>query len=235
MADDESSQSERVGTALDVAGIVLLAPTQFVIVAIAILMPSETRDGMLFLLGKIWLIAIPVAWWFLVEKRGFTRLDLNKENLRKGAVLGAALSAPMLVGYLILAKGLDGESVRGALTPFDPTNWWMLLLGAIYWTFGNSWIEEFAYRQFLLVRAEPLLGEKGAVALSALSWVSHHTLTMTFFLPFWANGIASLGLLFAGVMWAKLWLKSRSMAPVWLSHGIADLVIFGLAAHAMLL
>ncbi len=234
MGDDERD-SDRAGSAIDIAGILLLAPTQLVIVAIAILWPSEARDGMLYLLGKVWLVALPVAWWFLIEKRNRSPLDLNKENLRKGAILGAALSAPMLVGYLILAKGMDGESVRGALAPYDPTNWWMLLLGALFWTFGNSWIEEFAYRRFLLVRAEPLVGENGAIAVSAISWVSHHTLTMTFFLPLWANGIASIGLLIAGVLWARLWMETRTMAPVWLSHAIADLVIFALAAHALLL
>jgi len=62
--------------------------------------------------------------------------------------------------------------------------------------------------------------------VSAGVFVAHHTIALSAYVPWWMNGVCSLGVFLGGAMWSWLYLRYRSIWPGWVSHAFADVAIF---------
>ena len=136
---------------------------------------------------------------------------------------GAAVTVGALVLPVVdLAPLRARATVMGLATPLP------YLAGAAAWSLLNSFVEELVYRWFILRQCEALLAPRPAAVLQAAIFTVHHAVALSTYLPLLWTGVASAAVLLAGVVWALLFQRYRSLWPPWLSHALADLAVFAL-------
>ena len=100
------------------------------------------------------------------------------------------------------------------------------LLGAGYWIFVNSVIEEYVYRWFVQRQCEQLMSTKAAAVASAIIFTAHHVVALATYLDPALTALASVGIFGAGLIWSGMYARYRSIWPPWVAHAIADVAVF---------
>jgi hypothetical protein len=190
--------------------------------------PGSPWGQGLFVAAKLWIVALPLAWWLGVERRRPSRSPTRAGGFRAAAGLGVGIGSTIVLVYWITRRLglLDPETVAARAAATGLADLRLYVLGAAYWIAINSLLEEFVWRWFVFRRFERLLGGWPAVGAAALAFTAHHVLALgaQFSLPLAALG--SLGVLAGGALWSWLYLRYRSIWPCYLSHAIADVPIF---------
>lgn len=190
-----------------------------------------------FVLLKAWILMMPVLWWWRMERqstpgplRGATR-----RQWMEGAVSGLGIAAVILGGYGWLGtRWIDAAAVRNVLHSFGLDSPGRYLAAAAYWCTINAWLEEYFWRWFVAGRFRVLCSREKAVVFSAIAFALHHVGAMILFLPPAAVVVATAGVIAGGIVWAALVLRHGSLWPAFLSHLLADVVIFGIGFHLLL-
>lgn len=219
----------RVGELRAALALLLLVPAPSLGAAASMLWWPGTPWGQgLFVAAKLWIVALPIAWWFGVERGRPSGSPAKRGGFGVATVLGIAIAGFIALAYAITrGMGLIDPQVvasRAAETGLDDLR--LYLLGAVYWVTLNSLIEEFVWRWFVFRQFEVLVGGAPAVAAAGLAFAAHHVIALAvqFSAPMAALG--SLGVLVGGVIWSWLYLRYRSIWPCYVSHAIADVPIF---------
>ncbi len=215
--------------------LVALMPTTSILFAYS-WSSSELAGQAFFVFAKLWIIGIPLWWLYRLEVKAFSIRDLlgldkfSVQARNESIVSGLGMFAVIAATYFVLGDSVDIDLMRdeiGATGLLNPTTFF---LGAFYWIFINSLIEEFVFRQFIGDRLFELTGNNAAsVAGSAVIFTLHHTVALTYYFALWQNALATIAILGAGAIWSILWLRHRSLAACWVSHAIADVAVFGVA------
>ena len=206
---------------------------------LSILFSMEISQGwsgnLVFVLSKILMISIPLFWYFKLEKREFSWSPIkNKNDLYVGFGFGIAMSAVIGIAWILLGSHIDQNALKELLEGSGLTNPIIYLGVVIYWTFGNSLLEEFVFRWFIFEKFEAGLGSNNALFLSASAFTLHHTIAMLYMFPISLTIIASIGVFIGGLLWSWLYLKYRSIWVVFLSHAIVDIMMFGIGGIILL-
>jgi membrane protease YdiL (CAAX protease family) len=178
-------------------------------------------------------VAFPLAFVVVLERR---RPRLSPPR-RDGLALGLGFGFFVAAGILTLYFGWLRESslLRPAATPvlqflqntrLDSALGFLALAAAIIVV--GSLFEEYYFRWFLFGRMRALLPLPVAVVLSALVFMAHHVILLSFYLPgqFWTLAVPlSLGIAVGGGYWAWLYARTGSLYASWLSHAIVDAAI----------
>jgi membrane protease YdiL (CAAX protease family) len=104
------------------------------------------------------------------------------------------------------------------------------IAAAIFWTVGNSVLEEYVFRWFIVEKGEAVFGQGWtAILVSAGFFVLHHTIALWFLgFSMSANLLASLGLFVGGVAFSWQYVRYRSIWVPYITHAMCDVVVFGI-------
>jgi hypothetical protein len=180
-----------------------------------------------FSLCQVGLLAMPLAWFFWVD-RGKLHVSLPKQReLLAGIVLGLLMFGIILGAYWLFGQHwIDTMDVRAKAQQVGISSPNIYLVGALYWTFVNSLLEEYIWRWFVYRKCEVLIPGTGAVLLCGLLFTLHHIINLVAYTENWLVVVlASLGVFVAGAVWSWCYLTYRSIWPSYFSHVFADLAI----------
>jgi len=209
--------------------LLLLVPVPSLATAASMLWWPGTWWGQaLFVAGKLWIVLLPLVWWFGVERGRPSASRPERGGFGVAILLGVAIAGAIVAVYGV-ARALelvDPATVASRAEATGLGDLRLYVLGAVYWVTVNSLVEEFVWRWFVFRQLETLIGGGPAVAAAGLAFTAHHVIALAaqFSVPVAALG--SLGVLVGGMTWSWLYLRYRSIWPCYLSHAIADVPIF---------
>jgi len=169
--------------------------------------------------------------YLLFRKRGFSFLQFNQADrptVRIAIIVGLSITILIISAFAIVRQFIDTDSlivdlqtrvgVTGAVYPFV----------ALYILFGNSFLEEFFFRGFLV---SAFHGTKLKWILPPLFFAVYH---VAIFLPWFTWPVLLLalaGLWVGGYIFQWINEKSGTILPSWIIHMFADLGILLVGAY----
>lgn len=196
--------------------------------------PGSTGQ-FVFVLTRIWILVLPLLWFLWVEKG---TPSISFPSKQQGVV--GVISGTLMVGIILSAYWFVG---RHWINPIDvqlkaqqvgiarPLAY---SLGACYFTFINSLVEEYIWRWFIGRQCEVLFPKIGALSFAALCFTLHHIIALTAYVGSWLVVVAaSLGVFMAGALWSWCYLTYRSLWACYISHLMADLAIALVGWHLL--
>lgn len=192
-----------------------------------VLFPKTALGAGLFFAAKVWILAVPVLWHFLVEKQDSTLLRLSVRGCATGLALGLVMAAGIWIAQATLGQLLfDPVVFRSNMRAIGMAHRLVFVALAFYWIVVNSLLEEFVWRWFVTRQFQALVASGPAIALAALGFTCHHIAVTSIYMPFSAVLIANAGIFVASVAWSWCVVRYRSIWPGYISHVLADLAIF---------
>jgi hypothetical protein len=216
-----------------ILGLILvgLAPTA------SILASFGTGDGLLgqvsWVCSKLWMLGLPLLWRLKIDKEPISWSRPQNGGFTVAISMGIGMACIMILAWWLFGSpNINRDEVINTLEPFGLTVWTTYLAAAVFWTFGNSIIEEYVFRWFIVEKAELVMnGLWKTVVLSAGIFVIHHAFALHFLgFPLWVNVIACLGLFVGGGIFSWLYIKYRSVWIPYITHILCDIVVFGIGA-----
>ena len=204
-----------------------LAPTA------SILTSFGTGEGLLgqlaWFLSKVWMLSLPLWWHLKVDRKPWSWSPVNNGGIVAATAMGAVFCVIMVLAwFLIGASRVDLETFRLTLEPFGLTNPSTYLAAAVFWTVGNSVLEEYVFRWFLVEKGEVVFGPGWpTIFASAFVFVVHHFFALWFLgFSLTANLLACLGLFVGGAAFSWLYVRYRSIWIPYITHAMCDVVVF---------
>lgn len=206
------------------------APTLGLIAAIY-LWPDSALGQLVYAALKLWLILLPVAWIFLVDRRrpGLPRWD--GRGMGEAIASGIVMFASIVGAYVLFGHWIDKAQMADQIEAVGLGVLWLYLLGALYWCTLNSILEEYVWRWFVFTRCEILLPRILAVIAAGLFFTLHHVVALAYYFDWRVTLIGSLGVFTGGATWSWLYLRWRNIYAAYVSHVFADLAVFGVGWH----
>jgi len=196
--------------------------------------PDQTGGKVLFFLAKVWLLALPLIWRLMVEKKGISWSRPTQGGFGVALALGTAILAFIVGAYIWLGDLLiDPKALQAMGMDTGLGQKSAYLMGAVYWITVNSVLEEYVWRWFVVEKMEDFLGPKTAIALSALGFTLHHIVAMQIFLSPLMVALAATGIFIGGAAWSWCYVRYRSIWPCYVSHAMADIAVFGVGYHLL--
>lgn len=199
---------------------------------------GTTLGRIIYIACKVWILALPLAWWLFVDRKRISFSPARKGGLGVGLLLGLAIFAVIWIVYLALGSSLiDPEQVRAmaAANGIDKVVPYVGLVLAL--SFINSLLEEYVWRWFVYTKCDRVLPHIGgnirgwiAVILSGLLFTIHHIIALTAQMELGPALLASTGVFIGGVAWSWCYRRYGSVWPGYLSHILADLGVFSVGA-----
>lgn len=207
--------------------LLLLVPASSLgILAVLYLAPGPVGQGG-FALSKLWLIAFPVTWTFLVEGNRSIRFRFRCPGYGLGMVSGLLICAVIIAAGMTLGPAwIDLEVMRKRLAEAGLGHPAVYVAGAVYWCLVNALIEEYVWRWFVYRHCRRLAGAHRAIWLSACLFTLHHVLALAAFTDWRVTLLASSGVFIGGMVWAALRQRTGSIWPGYVSHILADAGVF---------
>jgi membrane protease YdiL (CAAX protease family) len=196
--------------------------------------PDQTLGKVLFFLAKVWLLALPLAWHLIVEKRRISWSRPVQGGFGVAIGLAAAISVFIVAAYMTVGKLLiDAKAIQAMGVDTGLSQRSTYLMGALYWVTVNSVLEEYVWRWFVVEKLEDFLGSKTAIVCSALGFTLHHIVAMQIFLSPMVVALAAIGVFIGGAVWSWCFVRYRSIWPCYVSHAIVDVAVFGVGYHLL--
>ena len=165
--------------------LVLLAPVPTLGIAAALIFWPGAVGRTVFTAAKIWLLVLPVVWHLSVDKARLSWSPPRNGGLGVGLLIGLCTAAVIVAAcWLIAIPLVDPAALRVEVSEMGLASPLAYILGALYWIFVNSVIEEYVFRWFIQSRCETLWSRPVAIAASATIFTIHHVVAMaTYFSP----------------------------------------------------
>lgn len=208
--------------------LLLLAPAPTIGIAAALIFWPGPIGRTVFSAAKIWLLVLPVVWHLSIDKGRLSWSPPKKGGLGPGILFGLGTAAVIVAAFWFIAiPRIDPAMLRAEVTEMGLSSPLAFILGALYWIFVNSVVEEYVFRWFIQSRCEMLWSRPIAIAVSATIFTTHHVVAMATFLEPSLTILASAGVFIGGATWSWMYARYRSIWPGWLAHAFADIAIFG--------
>jgi membrane protease YdiL (CAAX protease family) len=183
--------------------------------------------------GKVVQFAFPALWVLLIRRRRWTERKHGKAGVLPGVLFGLAVGAGMVVLYYALVRPTGylndvGAPLAEQLARYGVTSATAFAVFAVTASLVHSWLEEYYWRWFAFGGLRRLLPLWGAIVVSGLGFMAHHTIIMYGFL----GGLSletvlfSLAVAVGGGVWAWIYHRSGSLLGPWLSHLVIDAAMF---------
>ena len=207
--------------------LLVLVPAGSIGTAMALYIAPGDFGQAVFSFCKVWLLALPLAWFFWVDNGKVSFSLPKKQELVSGTILGLVMFAIILGAYELFGQHwIDPTDVQTRAQEVGITSAKVYLLGAMYWTLVNSFLEEYIWRWFVGGKCQILIPGYGSVFLCALLFTLHHIIALAAYTQdFLVVVLGSLGVFLAGVVWSWCYLTYRSIWSCYVSHLLADLAI----------
>ncbi len=208
--------------------LLLLAPIPTLGIAAALIFWPGPLGRTVFAAAKIWLLVLPIVWHLRVDKGHLSWSPPKNGGLGVGFLIGLATAAIIVATcWFIAIPRVDPAALRIEVTEMGLASPLAYTLGALYWIFVNSVIEEYVFRWFIQSHCETLWSRPIAIAASAAIFTIHHVVAMaTYFNP-GLVALASTGIFIGGATWSWIYSRYHSIWPGWVAHACADVAVFG--------
>lgn len=224
-----SDESPRDRLALVALILVGLAPTASIFASFG---TGEGLFGqMAWVVSKGWMLGLPLWWHLKMDGKPWSWSPVKQGGVGAAFGLGALFSFVMVAAWFLVGETrVDREAFLATLEPFGLTNVNTYIAAAIFWTVGNSVLEEYVFRWFIVEKGEAVFGQGWtAILVSAGFFVLHHTIALWFLgFSMSANLLASLGLFVGGVAFSWQYVRYRSIWVPYITHAMCDVVVFGI-------
>ena len=150
-----------------------------------------------------------------------------------GVVFGLIVVALMLGIYHWRLASLPmigplRENILTKVAGFGIDAPWKFLLMGLWYAIFHSLFEEYYWRWFVFPQCKRFFPLWTAIIVSSIGFMAHHVLVLAFYLgwdsqfTYQVSGCIAIG----GIFWAWLYHRTKSLYPIWVSHGIVDAGIF---------
>ncbi len=205
--------------------LVLISPTPAVGMVIAYFLVPGPIGTAAYTVSKAVLYGLPLVWLLWVDGGRLSASPMRRGGLGVGLGSGLLIAAAMVTVWW-LAGPVDGAAVREALAPMSLDDPGRFLAVAVWMSFFNALLEEYAFRWFVHSRLRALLPAAPAVFVAALVFTAHHVVLLKAFFDWPLVAAGTAGVLLGGLIWSAMYERYGSLWPGWVSHVIADLAIF---------
>jgi CAAX protease family protein len=215
--------------------LIFLVPAPSVGVLFGLWLAPGVAGHVIWSLSKVWLLAMPLVWHVVVDRRRPVFPKPHLAGLVPGLVSGIIIGALIIGGYYIFARRFIDPAVvrqRAAAAGFDSRSVYLAIV--VYSAFVNALLEEYVWRWFVFTKLQQLIAGRsglidsgGAVVLAAAFFTLHHIVALAAYFGPQVTALGLLGVFVGGVTWSALYLRYRSIYPGYVSHIIADLAVFG--------
>ena len=230
----QGAGTKRLGKWWAALAMVLLLPAPSLGTACGLHWLEGTAVGQgLFMLSKVWILLLPVAWHVFVDGEKLSWSPMRKVEIGKGlglaAVLGAGICAVIVAAYYGYARdAVDLSLIKEKASEIGLDKPAVYVAAALYWITINSVLEEYVWRWFVFRKFELLTNGAFAVLLSAFFFSVHHFVALTLYFDLGLNLLCCFGIMIGGMTWSWLYLKYRSIWPGYLSHAMVDVAVFAI-------
>lgn len=182
---------------------------------------------------RLWLIALPLLWFLRIERSTFTLAWPSAKDWRLGLGLGFLMFSIIGLSYTLLGQHwINLSMVQEKAQQVGLTDPALYITSALYFTFINSFLEEYIWRWFVYRHCAALIPGLGAIFLAAICFTLHHTIALAAYTGSgWVVLFGSLGVLIAGAVWSWCYLTSGSLWACYISHLVADVAIALIGWH----
>jgi len=188
----------------------------------------------LYTLTKILLIIWPLAW-ILSHKNIFKKTA--EQDTKNSVFLGIAtglLFAVIIVGTFYLFSDFFlsfAFNIQEKALQFGLTNPGKYIIFGLFLSIIHSGIEEVYWRLFIITGLKIRFKTALAALISSVFFASHHYLILGEFFPLNITLLLGSFIIIAGLIWALLFIKTKSLISCWISHLFADLSIMSLGYY----
>ncbi len=194
---------------------------------------SQAAQQAVFFVGKAVQFGFPLVWLLLAERgrfrwKGPTRIGLAW-GLVSGLVIGGATMG-LYFGWLRSSPLFvtSAAVVREKLFGIGLTSPAAIIAMSFFYSLLHSLLEEYYWRWFVFGRLRGLMPLGGAIAISSLGFMAHHTILVFHYFSWpWAT-IASAAVAIGGALWAWRCERDGSLWGVWISHMLVNAAIFAI-------
>lgn len=212
----------------------LLVPSNSIGVLIATYILPGIIGQSIFTLVKVWLIILPIFWRLKIENKTLKIPKINLQQISFGLALGVIMSIVIIVVYFFIGQRFLNLTIvreKAITVGINRVNFY--LLGVLYWSFVNSFIEESVWRGFVYRQCLFFLSKRKAIITSAIFFTLHHIIALFFYLQHPIPAIlGSCGVFIAGIIWSICYQK-LGFWSCYFSHILADLAIGFVGWHLL--
>lgn len=176
------------------------------------------------------MLGLPLWWHLKVDRKNWSWSPVRKGGYVAATTIGLVFCAIMVLAWFLVGESrVDSETFRTTLEPFGLTNLNTYIAAAVFWTVGNSVLEEYVFRWFLVEKGEVVFGPGWpTIFASAFVFVLHHFFALWFLgFSLSANLLACFGLFVGGAAFSWLYVRYRSIWIPYITHALCDVVVFG--------
>jgi uncharacterized protein len=175
---------------------------------------------------QIWLLVLPIAWLYWVERKSIKISPPKRRDWMSGAIIGLLMFSIILLAYFFLVRHwINPIELRHKIQQFGMVKPLFFHLSGLYVILVNAMVEEYFWRWFVYRRCEELFPVKLAIPLSALFFTLHHTIGLAILTDWKLATLGSIGVFAAGVIWSACYRRYRSLWSNYFSHAMADLAL----------
>lgn len=179
-----------------------------------------------WLVTKLWVIAVPILWHVYVDGGRFHLPRFSSEGLGKGLLWGVLMAGTILGAWFLVLRGPTFGGARDVIKASGLDTPTKYLVMAVYWTTLNSLIEEYVWRWFVTSQAMRVLSVRGAVLLAAFLFTMHHYAALAAYVSIPLTLLGCAGVFVAGAIWSWLFASTKSIWSAYASHALADIAVF---------
>lgn len=176
----------------------------------------------LFTLSQIILIKVIKKTTF---KEGLNLKVIDKKTVYMGISLGIASAIILIGAYLICKKMINLEVIFLELETKSKVTATNYLFVTSYFSFGNSFVEEFFFRGFIFLNLYKFGYKKIAYIFSAGLFSLYHIGIFKSWFSLEIFLLCLIGLFITGLIFNYVDTKSENFLNSWLIHIIADVAI----------
>lgn len=189
---------------------------------------------LIFVLTRVVMLALPLAWFIWVDKGKLSLSSPSKRQCLDGVILGTIMFGVILGAYgLVGQRWIDPADVRLKAEQIGLAQPLLYLASAIYFTLINALVEEYIWRWFLCRQCAAIFSGASAIYFASLCFTLHHIIALAAYTGWLVVGVGSLGVFAAGAIWSWCYLTYRSLWVCYISHLLADLAIAIVGWHLL--
>jgi membrane protease YdiL (CAAX protease family) len=191
----------------------------------AVIITDASIGRIVYFSSKLVVNAIPLLWFFGVERQRFRFPRPVGRALLPGIATGLPMAGFIIVLYkLAFAGKLDSAGLVAKAEVYGLRAHFFLF--ASFLCVGNAGMEEYYWRWFVFGRLRRIMPLSAAVVGSALGFTLHHIVVLSVYFPrpAWVV-IFNAGVFAGGCVWALLYEKCGSIYGPWVSHLLTDVGI----------
>lgn len=150
---------------------------------------------------------------------------LNKKSLVKLLALGALIYTVIFGGYRLTTNIFDYASLVRSLSTDQKVDNNSFLGVALYISFGNSFLEEFLFRQVAFLQLSKYTARKTAYLFSSAAFAVYHIAMIGTSFPLPLLLLALIGLMIGGLIFDYVDERDQTIYNSWIIHMFADFAI----------